>query len=338
MNERQRIEQVMKKHQLGKIAAMGQANEFPSIGSDGIFWIETEQGNFTVKFINNPAKLQERLKYHLKIALLLDVPKLVGFGQNWLIFEFYEGVSLLKALLSGEKNAFLHYQKAFEALLGLWDKSSKKTFFRRNCQELQNAREIIEQELLKGRENLPVVVNESDCALSFDEISTALLESLSQMPVQCFAHGDARTDNVLIVGQEPRKILFIDFRPGFCWLDDLTLFGWQNNFRFVNFAEPPKVKTGEFLEISFDLKPSPFVQMAEKFGLEIACDFARQNGYLPEWQRNYHLILAASNICETAGVLRRKKAGIMDRVLPKNTEYFWLGQAVQNFQKARQCR
>lgn len=329
------IRKIAREQRLGEIFTINAANEFPTIGSDGIFLVETSRGKFTVKLINEAEKIRERLDYHLKAIEFIPLPEIIGAGQGYIVFNFIEGVTLLHKALNNESDTLLYYEKALLHLLNLWKKTNGRVSQGRNCAEYQKAGKII-AEFLEGKEEYPVIINGQNYNLTIRQVYENTLNKMQNTRLNCLAHGDARLDNIIAQPNGTNGVAFIDLRPGFCWLDDAVLFGWQKGFYFIDFLQSPKIKTkNSFLEIEFAQKPSPFIQASERIATRAIADYAGYSGF-PDWQNYYHLTVAVSAICEIAGVQRRKKIGALGRQLPKDIEYFWLAEAIQRFQLSQE--
>ncbi len=329
----EQIERIIKQHELGSVTGIKSANEFGSIGSDGIILTETTEGKFIIKLMHPPEKLEARLKYHKAVAPFLPVPEIVCHGNDYIVFKFVEGMSLLGKTMEDPKNVLPYYKHAFELLAEYWQKSEGENTGLRNCSELEGAEEAI-QKLMQGREDMPTAINGGCSKLTLHEVFHSLLDWLKKCPTSCFAHGDARTDNIIVNPNGKGGIAFIDMRPGFCWMDDLVLLGWLDNFRFVNFIETPHIRSmGQILEINFRTSTSPLQREVHNLSMKTLQQVAIEQK-IKGWKRDYHYTLAASAICEMAGVQKRKDLGVLDRDLPPNVEYFWIATAIQNYRIA----
>lgn len=336
MENMEKIEMILKRHQLGSLIEFKPANEFASIGSDGIFLVKTTKGSFTLKFINSPLKLKERLAYHQAVAPFLPAPKIIGQGQNYALFDFIEGASLLAETIQKQEQALPYYQEALEKLSWFWQKTKRMNNHPKQNTEYQRA-EKLTLAFLGEQAKSEIVVNGKRTGFSFNQVFSGLVGWLKTVKMSFLAHGDTRTDNIIVCSNSSQSptVAFIDMRPGFSWLDDLALLGWQENFRFVQFKEGPFVQAvGSVLLIDFELKSSGLGEAVGALAWQTGQRFAKTANQSNDWQSKYYYTLALAAICELAGVQLRRKLSALDRELPLEVEYFWLARAVQNYQKA----
>ncbi len=326
METLKKIEEIIKNHELGSILLLQPAYEFASIGSNGIFHVQTNLGDFSIKFINDPSKLKERITYHRLLCQLIPMPKILFQQENYFILEFLKGECLLSKATNSHLNGYCRFfETSIQILADLWQKTAGQNLTR-NCSELKMAGELLRDFLGQAYE-LPVIANGHNMKLTAKQVFDNTLAHLQKSPLRCLAHGDAHLDNIIV--RDNGKLAFIDARPGLSWLDDLTITGWQRNFRFVEFFNPPEVKTRNAISVDFKLKPSLFEKKAWDISWQIGEKIAGKLNC--NWPRDFYLTLAASAFCEIAGVLNRKKRGVLDRDLPRNIEYFWLVEAIQNY-------
>lgn len=282
------IEKAVKKHQLGMIDDIKVPTSFPTIGSDGLFCVSTSEGRFTFKFIEDKRKLQERVEYHQLLAPILPIPELIVTEENYILFHYIDGETLLDKVLQNKIDAWQYYNEAFYFLRSLWDMEMEEKivhFKKRASLEIQKAKKPLFEFCGKDALGLEIVVNGEGLNFSIEQIFDQTLDVMLAKDKDNgnlfprITHGDARLENVLV---HPIKgVFFIDLRPGFIdWIDDLVLFGWQRGFRVADFINSPKVNKNRYLEIEFDLKPLLFVDAGDQLAHNVAEKFAGYIGAL----------------------------------------------------------
>lgn len=324
---------IIKNHQLGTINEIAPANEFPTIGSDGIYRCLTTLGQFTVKFMKDPHKLAERLAYHQKSAPYLLVPKLLAHGEGYMVFEYLNGATLFRMVKSNvpEKNAMI--ELAQRALRDCWLASHGAAKQKRNCQELARAIPVLQNFLGASWLTKPVI-NGINSPYSFADMAEETLDCLQKLWVECLTHGDSHLDNVLIVDGNPSpKAAFIDLRPGLHWIDDLVVLGlWPQGFNFISFNQEPTVEyQNKKLEINYSpSQPSLNEESVMQFCCETALILRCYN-----WRPIYFYIKTANYLCEAAAVLKRQQQGLLEKELPRNIYHFWIAEALLNFRETQ---
>lgn len=328
MNLIDNVANIINKHRLGSITDIASVNEFPTIGSDGIYKAETSYGKFTIKFMNDLNKLAERAKYHKSLSSFVSLSKLLIVGEGYMVFEFVEGSSLLHLLLNSDGKDFQYYKKGLELLSELWSKTNGCKKQLRNCSELEGGEKFV-MEFLNGEESLPIIINNENSQVNLRTVFDNTIRQMKKAETYCLAHGDAHLDN-FIVGNDG-KLYLIDLRPGFCWIDDLVVYTWQKGFNFVKFLSAPSFEnTGSALKIDYQFQRSNFIDEAERMAIKVAKGFAKNIGFT-EWQSRYYYIKTWAALCEIAGVQKRRRVNALCRDIPETSEYFWIAEAVNNF-------